>query len=108
MLKRNDAKLGDNMRAARKEKGWTIEEFAKKIKVHKVMPGRYELGKTKPSRLTLERINVALFGSDYKKTIDSNAPSCMEEIKELKDFSIEEIINELKNRGAVKVDISFS
>lgn len=95
MLRRDDAELGTKMRLARKEKGWTLEEFAKKISVHKVMPGRYELGGTIPSNSTLAKINEQLFEVELESTSDLE-PS-------LATASVEELIEELKNRGATKV-----
>jgi len=107
MLNRKDSSFGEDMRAAREDKGWTLYEFAERIKVHRSMPGRYELGKSKPKRKTLDRINSALFGDD-STSIDLDATSCTVDAKELKDYSIEDMIEEIKKRGATKVDISFA
>ncbi len=111
---RNDAAFPTALCAAREAKKLNKTQLANIIGIEGAMIGRYEninhscYGK--PSQKTWEKLNNVLF-SDVDLTVTNlyaNNTGASQPKKALKDASFEEIISELKLRGAVSVQVHFS
>lgn len=87
------------LKIARKAKNLSQAALAKAVGIHEVMPGRYENKNhgefTAPSQKTWEKLNEVLTSG---VEIDTNP---------LKDFSLDQLVDEIKRRGATSVQISF-
>jgi predicted transcriptional regulator len=111
---RDDAAFPAALRAAREKKKLNMKELADIIGIHGAMIGRYEdpnhSWHSKPSQKTWEKLNNALFSDVYSTVTNysANNASTSQSVKLLKDASFEEIISELKLRGAVSVQVNFS
>jgi transcriptional regulator with XRE-family HTH domain len=114
---RDDPSFPEALRNARLAKKLNMKELAELIGIHGAMIGRYEdpnhSWHSQPSQKTWEKLNDALFGNveiavtKNNKDINNASLSPQSE-KLLKNASFEEIVNELKRRGAVSIQINFS
>ena len=99
---RTTPEFSKELKKEREKRNLTHADVAKAIDIHAGMIGRYEKDKTDkyaahPSQGTWRKLNDFFF-PEVKTTEKSS----------LSQFSIEEIIEELKNeRGATSVDIRF-
>lgn len=124
MVKQLPKVTDPNFRAALKEAreaaNLSYRELAKRAGIHEVMPSRYENAEhsnsTLPSLKTWEKLNEVLFASynspegagdartsdntEFQSTLVPGEPL-------LKDASTDEIVAELKRRGASSVSISW-
>lgn len=93
------------LKAAREKKGLTFTQLAHAISINPAMPSRYENRDHScfcaPRQETWEKLNSVLFGSEEIPA--ELAPS--EAL--LAEATVEEIIRELKARGATSVSISY-
>lgn len=101
----NPAAFRAALRAARKAAGLTYSDLARLAGISPVMPARYEKADhsnaTLPTEITWEKLNKALFPS-------TATPSTKTEgFSELSKFSIDQIVAELKRRGAASVSINW-
>jgi transcriptional regulator with XRE-family HTH domain len=105
------------LREARKSKGLNMKQLAAAIGIDGAMIGRYEdpnhSWHSKPSQKTWERLNAFLFSDDTKTAANllnntaSAAGKSAKSLTPLSEATIEEIVSELKKRGAT-VDIRFT
>ncbi|HBI1354131.1 TPA: helix-turn-helix transcriptional regulator [Acinetobacter baumannii] len=91
------------LKKERESKGLTNTELAEAIGINTVMIGRYEHTCDEkyysiPSKETWKKLNDYL-SNDIK--FESNST------KSIKDLSIEDLIKELKNRGAKSINIEW-
>ncbi len=105
-----DPKNGDfpeALKAARESKNLTYSELARAIGISVVMPSRYEKRDhslfSVPSLDTWRKLNKFFYGDSKDefsstKVIDSDG---------LSHFSVDELVGELKKRGATAVQITF-
>lgn len=102
---RNDPQLPEALRAAREAKKMTYSELARAIGISVVMPSRYENKKnvlfSTPSLDTWRKLNNFFFGSEEVELSRTNSENL------LSKFSVDELISEIKRRGATAVQISF-
>lgn len=90
------ARLGANL---------SFTELAKRASISPVMPSRYEnadhSNATLPNELTWKRLNEALFPNETdSKTANITSPA-------LSGSSVDQIVEELKRRGAQSVTINW-
>ncbi|GEM_PF-805950 len=108
------------LRDARLEAGLSYRELAKRAGIHEVMPSRYEnadhSNSTLPSLQTWEKLNEVLFADSIsltdiaKSPAPANAEAQMARPSDallLRDAPIDEIVAELKRRGAASVSINW-
>lgn len=104
-----DPTFPDALKAAREAKGFTFKELADRVGISQVMPSRYENRDHSnfgpPSDKTWRKLNAVLTGTgngaeDIEKSADGTDIS-------LKGASVEDIVEELKARGAQSVKIEF-
>lgn len=84
------------LKKAREDKNISYSELARAIGISPIMPKKYEsnVSKTRPSQTTWRKLNSFFQeGSAVEKS--------------LSDSSIEDIVKELRNRGASSVHIIF-
>lgn len=89
------------LRRQRKVAGLTLTQLAEAAGIANVMPGRYERGETVPTMLTWQKLNEVLFGAEAEEEEIPSFESTLE------NATIEELIEELKNRGVQKVNLVF-
>lgn len=96
---RNSDEFPEVLKSARIAKKLSYSELAKAVGIHAVMPSRYENREhkdfTAPSQKTWEKLNYVLTSKD------------LVEINPLGDFSLDQLVDEIKRRGATSVQISF-
>lgn len=95
---RNSAEFPEALKKAREAKNLSYSELARAIGISVVMPSRYEnrdnaLFST-PSQDTWRKLNEFLTSDEVN-------------INLLKNFSLDELVEEIKRRGATAVQISF-
>lgn len=113
-----------NFRAALKEArlaaNLSFRELAKRVGIHEVMPSRYENAQhsnaTLPGLKTWEKLNEVLF-PDSLPVADVDSPptattaicpsGALPNARLLRDAPIDEIVAELKRRGAASVSINW-
>jgi len=108
------------LKEARLNAKLSFRELAKRADIHEVMPSRYEnaahSNATLPSLKTWEKLNEVLFGDvpcDAGVEAPSNAPvtesidAPLPYARLLRDAPIDEIVAELKRRGAASVSINW-
>lgn len=105
------------LREARISKGLNMKQLAAEIGIDGAMIGRYEdpnhSWHSQPSQKTWERLNAFLFSDSAKTDADlsnntvSATGKSAKSLTPLGEATIEEIVNELKKRGAT-VDIRFT
>lgn len=104
-----DPHFRQSLKAARIAAGLSYSELARRAGIHPVMPARYEdkghSNATLPSLKTWEKLNDALFPKDAETTLgteplSNNGP-------QLRGAAIDEIVAELKRRGATSVTINW-
>jgi transcriptional regulator with XRE-family HTH domain len=93
---RNDQKLAAVIRERRLALNMTQAGLASKAKISGLMVGRYERGGSVPSAQTWEMLNSAL----YPGTSRDVSPG-------LRELSTDDLIAELKRRGASSVTVSW-
>ena len=82
--------FAEDFKKARVAKGFSLKSLAEKANISTSMTGRYESGAAKPSAKTLFELNNILCDEETKAvTIES--------------LSTDELIRELKRRGAVEI-----
>ena len=111
---RNDPDFPNALRSARISKNLNMKELAHMIGIHGAMIGRYEdinhSWHSHPSQKTWEKLNNALFGDSNNTVTNYNNGDTipLQSEKSLKNASIEEIVRELRKRGAVSVEVRFA
>ncbi|PSU48289.1 XRE family transcriptional regulator [Photobacterium frigidiphilum] len=94
----NSGNFPRQLRRERKNAELTLAELAESAEISNVMPGRYERGEAVPTMQTWQKLNKALFGEEGEiPSFDSS----------LETATIEELVEELKNRGVTKVNLIF-
>lgn len=108
-----------NFRAALKEArlaaNLNFRQLAKRAEIHEVMPSRYENAEhsnaTLPSFKTWEKLNEILFADTIRTTVieapNTSPCAALPEAQFLRDAPIDEIVAELKRRGAAAVSINW-
>ena len=56
--------IAEELKKLRQQQGWSQEDLARKIGVSFATVNRWENGKTKPSRLAVEKIQVVVKGKN--------------------------------------------
>lgn len=113
-----DPSFRQKLREAREARHLSQYALAKLAGVALVMPRRYEDAKDKyatlPTPATWAKLNAVLFppGADTASTVSKQLPAAPSEGKAdrramLESASIEEIVGELKRRGAASVVINW-
>lgn len=101
----NPAVFRAALKAARKAAGLSYSDLARLVGISPVMPSRYENGDNKnatlPNEMTWDRLNAALFPAEVIQSAG------MEGASDLSKFSIDQIVAELKRRGATSVTINW-
>lgn len=104
-----DPHFRQSLKAARVAAGFSYSELARRAGIHPVMPARYEdeghSNATLPSLKTWEKLNEALFPSDADRTPETEPSS--NGGPPLRGAAIDEIVAELKRRGATSVTINW-
>lgn len=97
----DDPQFPELLKKAREQQGFSYSELARKIGVHIVMPSRYENREHScfcaPRRDVWDKLNQVLFPEAVNPALEDA----------LANFSLEQLISELKRRGAQSVDIKF-
>ena len=92
------------LKKARLDANLSFTELAKRAGISPVMPSRYEnvdhSNATLPNELTWKRLNEVLFPTETDRASASMSPT-------LKNSSIDQIVEELKRRGAQSVTINW-
>jgi transcriptional regulator with XRE-family HTH domain len=105
---RNDPNFPDALKQARKSMGLSYSQLAHLVGINPVMPSRYENRDHScfcaPRQDTWEKLNTVLFG---KVQQDDNPAKEDDSHVYLDEASVEEIIKELKSRGATNINVSF-
>ncbi|MGF6180888.1 transcriptional regulator with XRE-family HTH domain [Massilia sp. UYP32] len=108
-----------NFRAALKEARLaaklSFRELAKRAEIHEVMPSRYENAEhsnaTLPSLKTWEKLNEVLFADSIStagiEALTTSPSAALPDARLLRDAPIDEIVAELKRRGAASVSINW-
>jgi transcriptional regulator with XRE-family HTH domain len=114
---RNSPEFPAALRLARLSKGLNMKQLAAAIGIDGAMIGRYEdpnhSWHSKPSQKTWDLLNTFLFTNNVNSATDfliekkSATDTSMRSTTPLGEASIEEIVSELKKRGAT-VDIRFT
>jgi len=89
------------LRRERKNADFTLTELAESADISNVMPGRYERGEAVPTMQTWQKLNEALFGAEAEGDEIPSFESSLE------TATVEELVEELKTRGATKVNLIF-
>lgn len=101
-----DSKFPEALKAAREAKGLSYTELAERIGIHPVMPSRYEntqhSNHCRPRMKVWHKLNLELFGQTVAEKVGERKGKAL-----LRDASVEQIIKELKDRGAITVNVSF-
>lgn len=96
---RNSENFPEALKAARAAKNLSYSDLAKAVGIHAVMPSRYENRShkdfTAPSQRTWEKLNLVLT-TDHEH-----------EVNPLQIYSLDQLVDEIKRRGATAVQISF-
>ena len=97
----NAADFPEKLKEAREARNLTYSDLARLLNINPAMPSRYE-NRThscfcRPTRKTWNRLNMVLFGTTQ------NGSSGLF----LDKASVEEIISELKRRGAATINVEF-
>jgi transcriptional regulator with XRE-family HTH domain len=104
-----DPLFRQSLKDARISAGFSYSELARRAGIHPVMPARYEdeghSNATLPSLKTWEKLNAALFPSNPVTNPDAEKASSNGPL--LREAGIEEIVAELKRRGAASVTINW-
>lgn len=104
-----DPAFRQKLREARVARNLSQYALAKLAGVALVMPKRYEDASDKyatlPNASTWAKLNAVLFPADAAPSPDE--PATGKTVKPLEDASIEEIVAELKRRGAVSVIVNW-
>lgn len=104
------------LRSAREARRLTYYALAKRVGISPVMPRRYEEAKHKmatlPSRATWLKLNAVLFPQEGSEPFDASAKAApagarAQDGPPLAHYSVEELIDELKRRGAASVSIGW-
>jgi len=97
-----------SLRDARKAKGWTQDQLATEADISKVMPGRYERGVSKPEISTWLKLNAALFPDAENEELNAVVEEIDAEpdVLDIKDATVEQLIQELKRRGFSSVSLA--
>lgn len=107
---RKDKGFPDALKKAREAKRLSYSDLARLVGIHPVMPSRYENNKSKlhvsPSLDTWRKLNEALC-SDNEQELAVNTEQTTNDI-DLVSFSIEQLIGELKRRGAKDININWN
>lgn len=103
--KPTDNSFPEALKAAREAKKLSFKQLAELVCISQVMPSRYENRDHSnfgpPSEKTWKKLDAVL-SDDQADEFSSPTSSAI-----LKNFSVEEIIIELKSRGAKTVQIEF-
>lgn len=109
-----DPSFREQLRAAREARGLSQYALAKLAGIAGVMPKRYEDASdryaTLPNNATWNKLNAVLFGSDQEQAAHQarahgSVPDS--QLNTLAEASIEEIVAELKRRGASSIVINW-
>ncbi len=94
------------LRNARKAAGLTLTELATQAGISGVMPGRYERGESQPTMHTWQELNKVLFEVDDEEV--EEAAKNQDVGESLADATLEQILEELQNRGFNSITLSYS
>jgi len=101
----NSPDFPDALKSARESKGLNFTRLAKLCDISPVMPSRYEDRQHSsfgpPSDKTWEKLNQVLFDTESSTSTDSNGGKLLDEA------SFEELVQALKNRGAMSVTVTL-
>lgn len=107
--KPTDTSFPDALKAAREAKGYSFKELAELVGISQVMPSRYENRDHSnfgpPSDKTWRKLNTVLFGIENDR--NGIAEQAEDSNIRLADATVEDIVAELKARGAQSVKIEF-
>ena len=96
------------LKTTREAKGLSYSDLARLVGIHPVMPARYEnlnhSNNCRPRSKTWNKLNAVLFGESSIEKVSGNGAT---PTPSLGEASVEEIIKELKARGASSVNVSF-
>lgn len=96
------------LKAAREKKGMSFKDLAEAVGISAVMPSRYENREHSnfgpPSDKTWKKLNAVLCGGDNTSRPENTG---MTQQIMLRQASVEEIVSELKFRGATSIKIEF-
>jgi ribosome-binding protein aMBF1 (putative translation factor) len=102
---RKSADFPKALKKIREDKGLSYSDLARMVNIHTVMPSRYENTESKlfvsPSQDTWNKLNDALFPD-----IKSNH-SLTDVSQKLSKLTVEQLIAELKNRGAKDISMNW-
>jgi len=98
--------FANSLRDARKAMGWTQDQLAAEAGISKVMPSRYERGASKPEMDTWLKLNKVLFPDVADSDLDAVVEEEEVEVLDIKDATVEELIQELKSRGFSQVSLA--
>lgn len=102
---REDPTFPDALKAAREARNLSYSDLARAIGISTVMPSRYENPKHSlfgvPSKDTWRKLN------DFFKSSTNVQKSSKGKAPPLSEYSVDELIAEIKRRGATSVQISF-
>jgi len=102
---RKDPAFPAALQFARQERNLSYSDLARAIGISTVMPSRYENPTHSlfgvPSQETWRKLNEFFYGS----TIQNEIPD--EKWQSLSAYSVDELIAEIKRRGATSVQVSF-
>jgi transcriptional regulator with XRE-family HTH domain len=100
----SDSSFRIALKKARLDANLSFSDLAKLAGISAVMPSRYEnadhSNATLPNELTWKRLNEALFPNETDNASASKNPT-------LTNSSIDQIVAELKRRGALSVTINW-
>lgn len=105
---RNDQNFPDALKQARESRGLSYTQLARLIDINPVMPARYENRDNAnfgiPRQDTWEKLNTVLYGK-IQHNINTYSVAEDEDDKRvyLNEAPVEEIIKELKKRGATNI-----
>lgn len=99
----NSDNFAEQFTAALEESGHTVADIARLCGVSRTAISAYKTG-AKPRKDQLDKLNEIFSGDNDLQELALQHPA---EHITLKDASIEEIIEELKRRGANKVNLLF-
>ena len=95
---RNSAQFPVALKKAREAKNMSYSELARAVGISVVMPSRYE------------NQDNALFSTPSQETwrkLNDFLTSDVKAVNALQDFSLDELVEEIKRRGATSVQVSF-
>jgi transcriptional regulator with XRE-family HTH domain len=102
------------LRNARKDASLTHKELADQAGISHVMPGRYERGESRPTMSTWQELNKVFYGEidelEFEEDEVESGPGPKKSgmILSLTEASIEDIMDELKDRGFGKVILTWT